>query len=234
MAVSSLEEESLAIVHPATARFGGPFEVASGDLSQAIRATDQRIAQLGKAFGDYSGAWAKKDPGGFADFSNDWMALLARYGAAKASAQSIGTGLVTGLTGGLSSGGAVDRIYASIKQVPGKVSRGDFDDLVERLRAQGVKIDVVLPQPGPSALDKFYAATAPLDLLSMGTGEQQPKGPAGPEIDAWLKLFAWVKAHEKEIAFGVLAFGGLLIFGSLFAAAKAAPIVVRGATAGLL
>ena len=45
-------------------------------------AGDYKLAQLGKAYADFTGAWLKKDPAGYASFTNDWMLLQKRWAEA--------------------------------------------------------------------------------------------------------------------------------------------------------
>jgi hypothetical protein len=221
---------------PVGARFGLPLD----DLKQAIQASDYRIEQLGKSFGEFSATWAAKDPQGFADFLNDKTALEMRYGAAKANAKSLATMAKSAATGGLGIGDVVAQIYAALKQHPGVVSRGDYDDLVERLAAAkgspvGSAVDLAkMPQPFKTVGDKVFAATAPYDPLSMLTRAQVPKGPVGEPIEDWLRVFEWLKAHQKEVMIGAAVVGGFLVLGALAGAVKAAPIVLRTATAGVL
>jgi hypothetical protein len=223
-------EEGLAIVHPVTSRFGMSMPVGVVDVINLIKSGDYRVAQMGKGFGEFSATWAKKDPAAFADFSNDYMGLVGRWARAKVAAKStsamISQALGSGLTGGLAGGtAAYEGLARALKQggESAALQRGDFEDLVSRLTKAGGLIDLSqLPH------DTFSPAAA-----VQAVGNALPQLPANP-FASLEEVFKWMKDHQHELVLAGMAIGGLMLFGVVLTAIKAAPLVLKGATAGVL
>jgi hypothetical protein len=247
------EREALAIRHRVHDDFGLTTfgEHSIGDLKDLLASGDARITRLGKAFGGASAAWAGRDPGGFADFSNDYLRLLARWGAAKAAAQAKIASFESLSSGGFLMPSPPDAAHTAaqseyngllraLKQgAPpdgAPIQKGDYDDLAQRLAKGGGKMD---PSPLPQPVSKdagaaFYTRTAPADLLAMATGQEKPQGPVKDVVDPLLELYAFWKKYKLEILVGGAVLGGLMLLGMVFGAAKAAPLVLKASTGGVL
>ena len=224
-------EERPVIVHAVTSRFGGMAGAA--DMVNLLKSGDYGIAQLGKAYGDFTGAWLAKDPAGYADFTNDWMSLQARWARARVAAKSTGsvlsTGLVSGLTGGLAGGGlAYDGLFKALHQggEGSAVQRGDFNDLVQRLTKAGGHVDLA---------DMPHGVITPASVANAAVG-MVPKMPDLPDnpFKSLEDVFKWLKDHQHELMLAGLAVGGLMLLGLVFTAVKAVPLALKGATAGVL
>lgn len=224
------------------------FGVDLSEIGDLVKSGDDRLTSLSTAFGNYSSTWAKKDPGGFADFLNDLTALQMRWGKAKAAAQSAssqaGSIATSLLTGGLSmgSGGqaAYDGLVKALKQggEGARVQKGDFDDLASRLKAAGAKYDwTPSSQPGAPLTSSALKIVMPLDTLGMIKGDIAPQGPFAPPggtVDDLRKLHDWWITHEHVIVLAMMAIGGIIFIGTVAGLIKAVkvgtPILVKAAT----
>jgi hypothetical protein len=112
------------------------------DVQDLITLWDYRIQQLGNSFAEFGPTWVSKDPTTFADWSNDWANLQARYGAAKSSAQtSITLAKLNPLSNDeIADQSDYDAIMKAVEQNyagPGgwPDAKGDWHDLYTRLNA---------------------------------------------------------------------------------------------------
>lgn len=232
-------EEPLAIAHVGTDTFGassygagifGGVALGGPSISDTIdlmKSGDYKVSQLGKAFGDFTGTWVGKDPGGWADFSNDWLALQGRWAAAKVAAKSPALALPFADIGPAYAG-----LLKALDSSP--IQKGDLQDLVQRIEKAGGSTNFSkMPQPkGPDLGLGILKATAPVDYLGMLTGQEVGKGPAGKEIDFLSKALAFWQEHKNEIMVVGMVVGGLMFLGvvttAVHAAKAAAPILVKG------
>ena len=210
---------------------------AGADMADLItyrKIQEYKMAQLGKAWLEFAGQWAVKDPGGAASFLPDWTALQIRYGAALAASQSPLLALpfadITSAYNGL-----MKALKQNAPPDGAPVVRGDYQDLVTRLEKAGGKVDLSqMPQPGRSLSDVVYGATAPIDYVAMITGLQKPQGPGSTEIGVLADIYAFWKAHRREIVIGGMVIGGLMFFSLVAGAIKALPFAAKAASGGVL
>ena len=226
------------------------------DISFLKTAGDYKITQLADAFHAFYPTWVKTDANAANVFMGDFASLQARWGMAKAKAasSSLASGVVAGLTGGFVGIQSVqDALTRATQQVPGTTTKGDFQDLVVRLaKAMGKPVaDAVdlshMPQPGRTASDVAYAAagaiTKPIDTSidaakkawqDMMDAIEKQKRELGEGIDTLAKIRKWFEDHKTVIVIGAVAVGGLLVLSTVVGMFKAAPIVLKGATGGLV
>ena len=155
-----------------------------GELNDLLANWDPRMADLGNAFAQFSPQWVNSDPGTFEDWSNDWAALGDRWTAARSAAQTFlnETSILPAST--TSAQGAYDSIMKAIRQnYPpdgAAIKKGDWDDLYQRLTAaMGHAPPITTVQPTATDFDQqVLAATQPLDVLGMITGQIAPPKPS--------------------------------------------------------
>lgn len=248
---SALREERLAVVHAVTSSFGyggsdfGGMPVSAVDVVNLVKAGDYRMAAMSKGYGDFTAAWVKKDPGAYADFTNDWMALINRWAAAKVAAKSPTLSYVA--SGGMAGGGAYDGLARALRQggPSAPVRRGDYDDLLARIFAAGGVVDITHGGPETPTLGQIITSPAtaiPQALHEVGEIPSEVRKKLGlPDLPDPLAGFRsledvlkWVKAHQTELVVGVVMVGGLVVFGALLTALKAAPLALKGASMGVL
>ena len=205
-----------------------------------MKSGDERLNALTAAFGKASTGWTAKDPGGYADFLNDLLALQMRWSTAKANATSLGSllsaGVVSGLTGGISAGSsgqaAYDGLIKALKQggEGAQVQKGDYDDLAQRLSKIASFSWKPSAQPGTPLSTSLLKIVTPLDTVGMIKGDIAPQGPLAPPggtIDILHKLYKFWMEHEHEIVVGGMLIGGLMFAGAIVGLFKAAPIAMR-------
>ena len=216
------------------------FGVDVGEISYLMKSGDERLNALTAAFGKASTGWTAKDPGGYADFLNDLLALQMRWSTAKANATSLGSllgaGVVSGLTGGISTGSsgqaAYDGLIKALKQggEGAQVQKGDYDDLAQRLSKIASFSWKPSAQPGTPLSTSLLKIVTPLDTVGMIKGDIAPQGPLAPPggtIDILHKLYKFWMEHEHEIVVGGMLIGGLMFAGAIVGLFKAAPIAMR-------
>lgn len=216
------------------------FGVDVGEISYLMKSGDERLNALTAAFGKASTGWTAKDPGGYADFLNDLLALQMRWSTAKANATSLGSllgaGVVSGFTGGISTGSsgqaAYDGLIKALKQggEGAQVQKGDYDDLAQRLSKIASFSWKPSAQPGTPLSTSLLKIVTPLDTVGMIKGDIAPQGPLAPPggtIDILHKLYKFWMEHEHEIVVGGMLIGGLMFAGAIVGLFKAAPIAMR-------
>ena len=216
------------------------FGVDVGEISYLMKSGDERLNALTAAFGKASTGWTAKDPGGYADFLNDLLALQMRWSIAKANATSLGSllsaGVVSGLTGGISTGSsgqaAYDGLIKALKQggEGAQVQKGDYDDLAQRLSKIASFSWKPSAQPGTPLSTSLLKIVTPLDTVGMIKGDIAPQGPLAPPggtIDILHKLYKFWMEHEHEIVVGGMLIGGLMFVGAIVGLFKAAPVALK-------
>jgi hypothetical protein len=209
---------------------GGQKSLA--DVQDLLASIEYRMVQLRTALGQVDPSKVK-DHTKFAELLVDAGNLQTRVTRAIDSAKStISGGAFTMLPASYTPMQApFDRLMQAIKQgYPpdgAQVRRGDYDDVVNRIKQiGGVAVDnSQVPQPRAADPDRrFIVSTAPLARAVEGAGRELEKQ-GGDLFD----FYRWASAHKTEIAI-VGALFGLWVLHSLFAVAKvAAPHVVRAA-----
>ena len=216
------------------------FGVDVGEISYLMKSGDERLNALTAAFGKASTGWTAKDPGGYADFLNDLLALQMRWSTAKANATSLGSllgaGVVSGLTGGISTGSsgqaAYDGLIKALKQggEGAQVQKGDYDDLAQRLSKIASFSWKPSAQPGTPLSTSLLKIVTPLDTVGMIKGDIAPQGPLAPPggtIDILHKLYKFWMEHEHEIVVGGMLIGGLMFVGAIVGLFKATPVALK-------
>ena len=216
------------------------FGVDVGEISYLMKSGDERLNALTAAFGKASTGWTAKDPGGYADFLNDLLALQMRWSTAKANATSLGSllsaGVVSGFTGGISTGSsgqaAYDGLIKALKQggEGAQVQKGDYDDLAQRLNKIASFSWKPSAQPGTPLSTSLLKIVTPLDTVGMIKGDIAPQGPLAPPggtIDILHKLYKFWMEHEHEIVVGGMLIGGLMFVGAIVGLFKAAPVALK-------
>jgi hypothetical protein len=208
---------------------GGQYTIA--ELQDLVNLWTYRMAQLTKAYADFSPAWVAKDSAAFIDWTNDWNVLQKRYATALDAANSAILMARLNIT-------TPNYLIAAQPQYDGMakamracyppdgcpVAKGDWDDLFNRLtvaaRSLGASPPVDAP-PQPTATDadrKAFASTAGIDVAAQATGAQAAStGPlptglakrlqgAGPPGFPSPKTLVWV---------AVAVVGGILVMSLL-------------------
>ncbi len=204
------------------------------EVQDLLKNWDARMADLGREVNAFSGQWRAADPTAFDDFDRDQAALSIRYNKASSDAKAVisDSSWNPMPASMIPAQGAFDNIMKAIRQCYPPdgcpTSKGDFDDLYNRLSA--AKAAASLPPPvmttiQPTAQDtdlKVFNATAPLDVIAPIVGDTAPK-PGSP-----LAVFAWMYKHRVALTAGaVVVVGGVVVLQFL-------PLLMLPAKAGKL
>ena len=119
---------------------------------------------------EYKGEWAKKDAAGLAEFLSDWQTTLKRYNAASdAATEALNRNTIPPILGFnklvpealLPMEDIFQAIVHADQANPPTVTRGDLQDLVQRLAAVGAAIAPGFTvQPTPQTGSAFLESTA--------------------------------------------------------------------------
>lgn len=203
--VPGLGIEPLVIEHEVADAFGASamgLYVSDDDLATAKAQWAARMQQLSAAYATFSPTWVARDPKAFADWTNDWTGLQARYKAALDN-----QGFFT-----LNSTSYESLLKAMRQCYPPDgcpVTKGDWMDLFNRLTAAtkvagaAPPVDVAAHLVPQTTGERLFADTAKLDVIASMTGAQAP-GTALPS--SLLDFLAWIKAHKT-----VLIVGGVVV-----------------------
>lgn len=172
------------------------------------------------------------------DILTDLAALTNRYnsaaGAAKKAISDTGWDPVPVAMRPMQS--AYDAILGALKQVPGTITKGDYDDVNQRVTearaAIGQHTDV--PTVQPTTVDGgmgWYKALAPYDIIAQIKGDEAPKvwpltailPGAPPDPLRWL---------ETAIALASIGLGGIFAFRLFVAPAIKTVAWLAGTVAG--
>lgn len=132
------------------------------ELKDLLAAKDYTVGQLDRAYADFAPTWVNRDPTGFVDWTTDWNAFHGRYEGARTAAQRaiefaklnpVGDSLLVADT-------EYQGVLRALKQVDGTITKGDLQDLYNRIAAAGKTPDVShTPQPvAPDADLRAYKA----------------------------------------------------------------------------
>ena len=162
------------------------------------------------------------------DIKTDFAALQKKYQAARDGAQSA-TGVIGSLLPDFMNSGidvAYNNIITALQPVPNTVTKGDKQDIANRLIAAGWKPAYKLPQPlQQDAGSAFLQKTDPKNI-----GDELKKIP-----DVLPQPWKWIVEHPNEIIIGAVAVvGGVLLISILPALtlpSKLAATVAKGAAA---
>jgi hypothetical protein len=198
-----------------------------------VKDSDMRMQQLTDAFNAFSPKWSATNTATYNDFLADYTSLLSRYAIAKILAPAA-TGFWATPTDIEKATTALTKAFRA--GAPGEQTKGDWADLVERLRLaqKATGVPEMVDQP-PTALknvqneenvaDNFYKATAKYDIPAQLTGEMAPHAPVQAALDAAAaaaKAAAdagktitdaakWFDDHKTGIAIGATVLvGGIL------------------------
>ena len=182
------------------------------ELKDLLAAKDYTVGQLDRAYADFAPSWVNRDPQGFTDWTSDWNALHRRYESARASAQrAIDLAKVNVLGDSLIVADVeYHGMLTALKQVDGTITKGDLQELVNRITAAGKAPDLSqTPQPTAQDADlgAYKAADAAVKVVE-GAGES-------------LKKSAASLLTPKAVVVGLLCVG--VIVGVATAARRALP-----------
>ena len=188
-----------------------------------VKDSDMRMQQLTDAFNGFSPKWRTTDTTAYNDFLADYTSLLSRYAIAKI--------LAPAATGFWATPMDIEKATTALTKAfragaPGERTKGDWADLIARLRlAQKIGGVPELVDQAPTALkdvqneeniaDDFYKATAPLDLIAQFGHEMAPHAfvrtaeNAGEEV---LTTLQWIEAHKIGIAIGATVLVGGIVY----------------------
>jgi hypothetical protein len=232
------------------------------ELQDLLNLWAYRMAQLTKAYGDFSPAWVTRDATGFVDWTNDWTKLQNRYNAAVSAANSaMLTGTLNPLTPNsmIPAGPAYNGLIKAMRQCAPPdgcpVTKGDWADLFTRLTVAAKTFGGAPPvdkPPQPQATDvdvQAFAATAPVDVVAQVTGAQAATtGPLPADLakslqsggkDTW-SLLLWLAEHQRLLIIGGVAIAGGILFFSILPVlmlpaklAKTATVAAKVAAGGM-
>lgn len=151
------------------------------ELADWLDALDFQVTQMQAAAASSSGAWATRDAAGFAAWSRDWAAFLARYGAARAAGRARIAAAATELLPATANTCEAEwqAVEAALNAAPGGPSAPEnFQGLYARLAAARGAVDFSgTPQPrrGTDAdLDAYQGADGVIRKVEAGGASLLP------------------------------------------------------------
>jgi len=189
--------------------------VSDEDYATAKAHWATNMQRLGERYNTFSTKWAVRDPATFADWTNDWKALQARYAAALANAGTF-------TLNSTSYNALMKAMRQCFPPSSCPTSKGDWEDLFLRLTTATRAAGEAPPTDDPAHLvgqtfgEKLFADTAPLDFTASATGEQARSTALG-----------WFDKLEKEAKTALIVGGvvvAVIIGGVLYAVVKVAPV----------
>jgi hypothetical protein len=138
------------------------------ELSDLLKAKDYEIGRIWQSYSAMKDAWWGRDQAAMSDWVSDWNGLNARYDKAKSIAKwTIWMTTVPSITPCPNEWQA---ILQAVKQDKTKISKGDLQDLYNRLQAAGAVVTFPrTPQPAKgSDVDLEVTNTLkPVSVLEM-------------------------------------------------------------------
>jgi hypothetical protein len=186
------------------------------ELKDLVANKDCVIAQLEKAYSAIVSNWASNDIAAQSDWFADWNSFMVRYGSARKTAEAAFTAahLTTTPNDMIEAQGPWDAILRALKQVDGTVSKGDLQDLDNRLQAAGGNPDYSMcPQPTVNTdvdLNLYKQADTVVKVVT-------------PAVGAAKAAIPWV----------LIVIGGIVV-ALVYAVSKVAPVAVPLASGGAL
>jgi len=161
-----------------------------GELRDWLSAIEYQTGQLAAAYAAFGPAWQAKDAAGHNEWADDWRAFQARYGAARARAQSA-------IERARWEVGVPDSVIPvedewqavlhALARSPGTTGKGDFQDLNARLVvAQGRPVDMS-KTPQPTAVDADLSVYKAADT-AIRVGENAARTMTGAKMSPVAKL----------------------------------------------
>lgn len=202
---------------PSWARGAGPPGVYAAPPLEAIviGGDEPQCTFAGHSTADLKALIANKDvemnamalqmPSASADIKTDFAALQKKYQAARDGAQSV-TGVLGAMVPDFMNSGidvAYNNIVTALQPAPNAVTKGDKQDIANRLTAGGWKPSYKLPQPlQQDAGSALLQVTDPKNI-----GDAIKKIP-----DVLPQPWKWIVEHPNEIIIGaVVVVGGVLL-----------------------
>lgn len=154
----------------------------ASELQDLLNAKDHDLAELDRIQTDFLSKWQAKDAAAAGDWSKDWAALQGRYKAARAKAVAAITTAnapaVNPILGLAATESAWGSVISALKQAgdPGPMTKGDLQDLANRLSDAGSALNFETPTPQPQAPDadlNTLNALAKADIAGVLTGENK-------------------------------------------------------------
>lgn len=146
------------------------------ELRDLVAAKDFEMAAMTKSYADWSPAWVAKDPAGYIDYTNDWDALQKRYASARHMADNDFSGVGTVIASAaldetqIPAADGWNAILSALKRDPTTISKGDLQDLYNRIVASGAPSPDFTGMPQPKK-----GSDADLNLLNDLGGAPSPK-----------------------------------------------------------
>ena len=160
------------------------------ELRDLTNAKDYTVNQVQSGYDAFAHDWQAKDPETEADWKRDWTTFLVKYKAARAlAAGAFGKAKV--MIGVRDSLIPAPIEYAAIlkalRQTEGVQTKGDLQDLYDRLVAAGAKVDVS-KTPQPKAEDVDLSAYKAADTAIKEGKKKVKEAGKGFLADNWGKL----------------------------------------------
>ena len=174
---------------------------SASELQDLLKSHDYEISQIKVGYDKIRPSWEASDPAAAAAFAKDWADFQTRY----TTASAVATGAIASMLGltGFPSPQVSLAWYAvlrAMKQDDGTISKGDLQDLYNRLAAAGASSAIDLSKmPQPTSVDAdletFKAADAATKKIETGAASLKSAG---------LTLWPYVLG-------GALAIGGTVL-----------------------
>lgn len=156
---------------------------SAGELRDWLAAMDYQVAQIAKAYAAFAPTWKAQNAQALADWTHDWNEFQSRYGVAHALARmAIVKATLTPVPDSLIPvEDEWQRVHNALTQSPGTISKGDLQDLYNRLAAaRGTPID--MPKtPQPTAADADLHVFKAADAVAKGAEDLTHHLPPPPD-----------------------------------------------------
>jgi hypothetical protein len=159
------------------------------ELRDWLSALDYQAGQIANAHGAFAPTWKVRDAAALSHWEEDWQAFVARYGAARAKARAaiaraqFEIGVPDSL---IPVEDEWNGVQHALTKTPGTTSKGDFQDLYNRLAAAQAKPIDMSATPQPTATDAdlnvFKAADATIRAGEAAGRELAPSKGTGAMV----------------------------------------------------
>jgi hypothetical protein len=207
------------------------------DLQDLLTSVRYRMSQMTLTLGQIDPSKVK-DPKAFAALVLDVGNLKNRVTQADSNATNVIASVPSTVASVTPAQGAYDKLVKAIKQgyppASAQIQRGDYDDVVNRIKQiGGVAVDLSnIPQPrAPSPDQRFMQYTTPVqqgvDAVAAAARAaadelKREKDDAGKAFD----LFHWIREHETELLVVGGVISALWLYSIFMVGKAAAPFVL--------
>ena len=191
----------------------------TNEVRALITLFDGRMKEMGDSLNAFGPTWVSIDPNAYGDFFNDYLALQARYVAAKNAAKP-----EVSFWGSLPDA-AYESISKSVRQSyppdGAPVQKGDWVDLFNCLSAaqkaaNAAQISDHLPTSSAlvdveknDPVMKLYRATAPYDVIAKLSGDEKS------DLPDLHDPFKWFREHRTGLTIGATVVVGRILYSVL-------------------